>query len=207
MKSSKTTVSRPKDLSFYFIRILYLCISHWMSISDDKIWQAGAPHQTIPNRRVANLIKYSTTKRYQVVFIFRKNAIQTPAGIWKMIPIFIRVIKLFWKSLSISSTRHQVASQKQSHRETDRYHEALVIIQQSRKQVMICWFYVIIGVILRVVMNEMSVYLVDHTQHHTGDSRQWPTSIQVYWLLPTNSIPMSFPRFRSSNIDKKIPSN
>lgn len=53
----------------------------------------------------------------------------------------------------------------------DRYHEALVIIQQSRKQVMICWFYVIIGVILRVVMNEMSVYLVDHTQHHTGDSR------------------------------------
>lgn len=85
----------------------------------------------------------------------------------------------------------------------DRYHEALVIVQQSRKQVMICWFYVIIGVILRVVMNEMSVYLVDHTQHHTGDSRQWPTSIQVYWLLPTNSIPMSFPRFRSSNMAKK----
>lgn len=52
-----------------------------MSISDDKIWQAGAHHQTIPISRVANLIKYSTTKRYQVIFIFLKNAIQTPAGI------------------------------------------------------------------------------------------------------------------------------
>lgn len=41
----------------------------------------------------------------------------------------------------------------------DRYHEAVVVyIPKSRKQVMICWFYVIIGGILRVMMNEMSVY-------------------------------------------------
>lgn len=40
----------------------------------------------------------------------------------------------------------------------DRYHEAVVLYTKSRKQVMICWFYVIIGGILRVMMNEMSVY-------------------------------------------------
>lgn len=42
-----------------------------------------------------------------------------------------------------------------------RYHEAVVCSRctlKSRKQVMICWFYVIIGGILRVMMNEMSVY-------------------------------------------------